>query len=278
MTTDRKTIRQNVGTQLGDMVLCTATSAGTTTTFLDVNNLVLPNNEYKGRTIWFRDGTLANLEQSRKINASTFATGTVQWGVALPEATAEGDEAELWNLRGTGWEPQEINRLITIAHREAQEHIPIPMTSSEMDFSYDDPVLTIPEAMVTVTGLEFQDAGHSGWRSVEYGQRTGAPGWRVDRASREIRIDGNWRYRLDGYTLRIHGEQKESPLEDDTDLTAINAEYLIARVGELACGALLLRTPEPGLIRDKQMQFREEARFKRTMAVPRRSTIRVRVD
>jgi hypothetical protein len=278
MATSRTTIRQDVGTALGDMFIATATSAGTTTTFLDVNTLVLPANEYKGRTIWFSDGTVANLEQSRKINGSTPGTGTVQWAVALPSATAAGDEAEMWNLRGTGWEPQEINRLIKMAHREAQEHIPIPLTSSEFTWDEDAPTLTIPEAMIAVTGVEYQHQVSEAWNAIPRAQRRGAPGYYVQREDRTIRIDGPLRYGLDGFTLRIHGEQRESPMVDDSDLTQINVEYLVARVCEMACSALLLRTPDPGLVRDKMLTFQGEARAKRTMAIPRRAVNRDRVD
>jgi hypothetical protein len=276
VATTRRQIRQDVGTQLGDMIVSVATAEGTTTSFTDANTLVLPTNEYKGRTIWFSDGTASNLEASRKINAS--ATSSVSWAVALPAVPAIGDEAELWNLRGTGWEPQEINRLISIAHREAQEHLPIEAESDEFTWDADDPFLNIPENMIAVTGVHWQEPNTENWRTLPMAKRIGAHGYRVIRHNRTIEILGYPQYALDTRTMVIQGYQRESDLEDDTDETAVNREYLVARVCELACSALLMRSPEAGLLRDKLQMYRQESQVKRTMAIPRRALNVIRVD
>lgn len=277
MTTSRVQIRQDVLTHLGDGFVATASVAGTTTAFTDANTLVLPANEYKGRTIWFSGGTAANLEQSRKINGSTGST--VQWGVALPADTAQGDEAEFWNHRGTGWEPQEINRLISIAHRELTEHLPIDMESDEFVWDADSPSLNIPEAMIAVTGVQWQEESDTAnWRNVPRAQRRNAPGYWVDRANRTLIIDGAYRYHLDVRTVTILGYRRESALDEDSSTTATNREALVARVCELACAALLLRSPEPGLIRDKLQMYQRDAQYKRTLAIPRRAANVDRVD
>ena len=258
------------------MIVCVASETTDTTTFRDDNTLVLPNNEYKGRTIWFSDGTVANLGQSRKINTSTGSI--IGWATALPSAVAAGDEVELWNHRGIGWEPQEINRFISMAHRELTEHLPIPMESSEFTWDYEEPYLMIPEEMIAVAGVTWQESESENWRNISRAQRRNAPGYWVDRAFRTIYIDGTMRYSLDGYTLTIQGYRRESTLDDDQSQTAINQEALVARVCELACAALMTRTPEPGLIRDKLQMYRQEAQYKRTLAIPRRATNVDRVD
>jgi len=272
----RKQIRQDVLTELGDGFVATATDAGTTTQFVDSNTLVLPTSEYRGRTIWFSGGTMANLEASRKINGSSGSS--VQWGVALPAPTAPGDQAEFWNYRGTGWEPQEVNRLIQIAHRDAQEHLPIADVSDEKAWSASVGSLAIPDHIIAVTGVQYYDLHQNTWRNIDRATRPASPGYWVEKHDRTITINGRLRFALDTYAVRIRGYAREEELTADDKTTQVNREYLVARVCELACAALLLRTEDPGLVRDKWQFYQREAGFKRTLAVPRRATNVDRVD
>lgn len=263
-TTTRQTIRQDVGYTLGDMKLLTATSNGLTTTFIDNVNLFLPNNEYRGTRLRFTSSPNLGLEAT--VTASTQSTGSLTFTPART-STAAGNTAELWNWQGNGFLPENINYFIQQAHREAQQYFPLPAYAEETDeFDRIDPEIAIPDTFRAVTGLQWID-GDDNWRAVKRAKKPGAPGYWVEKAGRVIVLNGNAREGMSGYPYRVRGYVMEDELTADDDVTVVNAEWLRARVCELACTAMLNRMPE---LRDKVALYKGDAQQKRAMIVARR--------
>jgi hypothetical protein len=69
---DLRTIRRHIGKSLGDMALLEATAASTVNTFIDTNNLYIPDKMANGRIIYFMDG--ANDGLKRIVTDSTRGT------------------------------------------------------------------------------------------------------------------------------------------------------------------------------------------------------------
>lgn len=266
-TTTRRQVRQDIGTTLGDMLLLTATANGSTTTFIDALNLPLPNNEYRGCRLYFTSSPNDNLQAT--VTASTQSSGTLTFAPAR-SSTVAGNTAELWNWQGNGFQPDHINRFIGQAHREAMQYLPVPAHAEESDaFDGNDPTIDVPATFRAVTGVQWQDDDLN-WRSIPRAKGPGKPGYWVERASREIQVMGAARDVMDGRIYRVRGYLMESDLDDDTDTTAVNAEWLRARVCELACTAIVQRAANPALLRDKIALYKGDAQVKRAMVVGRR--------
>lgn len=262
-TTTRKTLRQDVGYTLGDLILLTATSNGSTTTFLDNVNCFLPNSEYRGTRLYFTSGSNSGLQAT--VTDSTQSTGTLTFSPARTSTTT-GNTAELWNWQGNGFLPDNINMFIQQAHREAMQYFPLPALAEESDaFDRDYPFITIPDTFRAVTGLQWLDSDEN-WRSVARAKGPGKPGYWVDKAGRSIVLNGGARESLSDGTYRVRGYTMEAELTSDTSETVVNAEWLRARVCELACTAMMNRMPE---LRDKVALYKGDAQLKRTMIVGR---------
>lgn len=263
-TTTRRTIRQDVGYTLGDLILLAATSNGLTTTFIDALNCYLPNNEYRGTRLYFTSAPNNNLQAT--VTGSSQSTGTLTFTPART-STQSSNTAELWNWQGNGFLPDNINYFIRQAHREAMQYLPIPAVAEEsVSFDRDDPVIAIPDTYRAVTGVQWLDDDEN-WHAAPRAKGPGKPGYWVEKASRTIQIMGQARTDLDGRIYRVRGYLMEDELTEDDDVTTVNAEWLRARVCELACTAMLNRMPE---LRDKVALYKGDAQLKRTMIVNRR--------
>lgn len=270
----RKFIRQSVGTETGDMVLCVVTSGGSNVAFADRNKLWRPRDEYIGRVAYFVGGTVANLQEMRKIIAADSSSATVQWSIGLPQPTQADDEVELWSRQGTGWDPDEVNRLIRTAHEEANAHFPLPATAEIGTFSADDPYIAIPNTVVAVTGISWisPDLPYTGdWSPIARSSGRNSPGYYVEKETRRVVIAGDDRSRMNRMTARIHGYIKEQPLDSDTAVTNFNVEYLTARIKDLMWSQIAMKTDKPQIALNAAGMARQEAMIKRAMVVPRRS-------
>jgi hypothetical protein len=270
----RLEIRQMAGMGTGDLIVARASRDGTDAQFYDDSKLLRPREEYVGRRIYFVGGTAENLGKIRRITAASSATGLVQWSGILPAATQEGDIAELWSRHELGWEPDDVNRFIAQAHREASSHFQISATAELGEFSASSPSLSIPSSFVAVTGVEWYDESiphTTDWTNLDKARNRNGPGYWVDKANRTVIIAGNPRRTLDSKTVRLRGYIKERPLEYDADVTNLNVEWIVARVKELMFNQLSMRTDNIQVAMSMAAQFRQEAMVKRTMVMPRRA-------
>lgn len=231
--TSRLDLRRQVSDLLGDLKIATATSGGSTTTFVDASRLAAPLNAFMGREALFTGGTVANLGQVRFVSGST--TGGQLTFAALPSATAANDEIELRNVRHQGWGADEIHRAINTALSDAWAGIwePVQETLSTFSaasgvanaaFSVNSPTLDLPNSFAYVFSVEWQDSlGY--WHSVPPTTMTDEPGW-VLVPGGQVQINGNWAWDADGAAIRITGYKRFAPLLTDADTTTVNAEWL----------------------------------------------------
>jgi hypothetical protein len=242
----RKVLRRMVGRGLGDCVVCVATAAGNTQTFLDDDHLDGPDNAYKGMDLYVTGGTAANLGQRRRLTASTQASGLVTWQKVLPAATAEGDEAELWNTRGIAIKPTEINDFINDSIVFAGEQRDIPVEAAVVAaFDRDDPRLVVPAAITRGVYAVVWEDDEGFIQTVEPANGYGAYGWFYDKSSQRIVIGGGeYLGLMDGQTVTVKGVGAPATLAADTDTTSINVEWLVAEAKRMAVTAMRMRNPD----------------------------------
>ena len=69
MGTTRATLRRAVGRLCGDVLVGTATDAGTTTTFLDSTRFVAGDDALAGRQAYYVSGHASNIGLTRRVSA-----------------------------------------------------------------------------------------------------------------------------------------------------------------------------------------------------------------
>ena len=221
MATTRTALRQWIGDTLGDYRSLTATANGSTTTFIDAQNLTRQDDAIIGQTIYFTSGTNAATE--RRITDNTESTGTVTF-VAVTASTATSDTAELWNDRGTGVKPSvvhaHINRAIAAVERNY-------LTEVTAEFSFDgaSPVTELGQG--TWVGVV-----KGGFWEDSVGARHRIPGadMRIDRANRTFELLGDSLWMADGRTIIITGYTAAGSLSTDASTTNVDAEYIVNQV------------------------------------------------
>lgn len=217
-TATRKQLRRRVGDVLGDFKLYTATQAGTTTTFVDEDRLAVSDNHLVGRQAYLAAGTAANLGLTRRVAASTQGAASVTFGVALPAATAIGDEMELWREEwGVG--VAEVHRAINHAILAAGDLALSPAQNTAAAFDRDAPSVAIPAGWAFLGYPEWQDEQDL-WHPVP------RAGWRYDRYGRAVELLGRARDLADNRQVRLFGYTAASELASDDAATAVDAEWL----------------------------------------------------
>ena len=245
MSVTRKDIRRGVLRKLGDLIVLTATSAGTTTTMKDARNLIGEPDAYRGRFIRFTGGTASNLGEIRYISGSSRTDRTITLDDALPAATADGDEAEVVNMHGLGYRFQDVDMAIDTAFQAAVDFAPVQAAYSAGTFDEDSPYIAIPDSWVAISGVEWQDPDTLVWNRMAYHNRKYGNGWTLDRPSRRVFVSGPTAARVDGATMRLIGQTIPDIPVDDDDTTEVNAEWIIARCVSELSSAAYRRNPTP---------------------------------
>jgi len=255
----RKSLRREIGRELGQCIVLTAES-GTDTTLVDRSRLTYPNNAYKGRTLYFTGGTAGNIGETRTVIASTQSSGQIEWSEALPAAVAAADEAELWGMHGEGVEPWEVNDMINTVVLDVGYNYGTPVTAAvAAAFDYEDPEITIPAAVTRmIYSLQYQPDGTDLWLEVDRATSPGGAGYWVNRGLGTITVGGDyWLSELDDLDLQIVGDSFQTALASDAATTAVPKEYLVAEVCARLCLAMLERSPE--LARARLQVFSQRA-------------------
>lgn len=217
------------------MLKCTATANGTTTTFIDKLRLHRGNGSLKERIGWVAGGTAANLYQMVRVTGNTQADFTVTFtDTALPSSTATGDVLELWNERGQGYYPDDVNSEINSALAIVAHQVTTTDEEEIADFDFDDPYLTIPADWLFFGGVWYEDTDEL-WREIPATESH----MDIDVQNRTVRLKGEARRNADTYTVKLIGDLPSSALTSDTDSTACDAEWLTAYVAyRLMFGAM----------------------------------------
>lgn len=267
--TSLRQLRQRVGRLLGDMLLLKATANGTDTSFIDTDNLIMPDNGYRGHDVLMVSSASQNRGKIRRVLSSTQGTGRINFISPLPVATAEGDTAELWNKHGSGWRPQEVNDHIREAHQRAMAHAPVEAIVPLGTWSRGTPSIDVPSRVVAVYGMQWLGADQE-WSDVIPAARPNGPGYWPSKADRKLYVSGYWREAMDQREVRLLGYCLEPELLGDDDETAINAEWLVVEACRNLLSVAMDRLPDQRAIQQRIGPMMQEAIAKRTMAAGRR--------
>ena len=234
----RKDLRREVLSRFGDLVVATATEAGTTTTFTDANTLFGESSTYAGRTAYVSGGTAANLGATRRVIGYNGTTQTLTFQTALPAAVAEGDEIELTNAYGVGVTHAGVHRSLNWALSASREYA-LERAVEDVATAFDGltaRTVTLPADWVAIEAVHYQHPTSSEWKPVKHARTLGRDGWAVDHANRTLVINGPWAAKLDGYDLRLSGYTTPAALDSDDDTTTLDIEWVTNK----ATGHLML--------------------------------------
>jgi hypothetical protein len=223
-------IRRAVGGEIGDMMLLEATADGDTTTLVDANNLWLPDRALINRVLYFTGGSEANIGSKRIATGNSQAATHVTWAVALLEPTLIGDVAEMWNTRGTGWDPiQDVNREINNVVRKALDYVWVPTMVEIGAFDQNVPYAAIPTEVRAFGAVEHDD--DLGLRyTIPAARQQGQAGWWYEPGSGLLWINQPYAAAADTYNIYLHAEVDDVNMEIDSDTIGLPLEYILANV------------------------------------------------
>lgn len=233
MAVTRKFLRQSIGAIVGDLDIFTATSGGTTTTFVDALNGHVENNSLVAREGIFSGGTAGNLNSVVRVTANVKSTTTLTFTPAVATSTASGDTFELYNRDGQGPKIHEIHNAINRCISFVSGSVLTEVVSSESTFDVDSPSITIPASWVRLTHVEYQDLWDDQWYAIH--EADWRPG--VDRVAKTVTPDNIPRFYMDTAQVRLRGYTEASEMSTDASTTLVDAEWLIHE----AASQLLLR-------------------------------------
>lgn len=258
-------IRRAVGNRSGDMVLLTATAAGTTTLLADRNNLWLPDDSCRGRMLLFLDGL--NAGEKRVVTASAQSTTQVEWGVALPVAVADGDVAELWRKRGQGYDPiADVNAAINTNIRIAAAYTwTDDMESIVAPFDVTTGAFAVPADVRVIAAVEYEDGGGR-WNAIPLAGSIATDGWSLNRGAGTVALNGSYGRLANSRAIRLRVLRDLAALDDDDDTTSVSFEWLVAQTeADLLKIAYTRKEEDRGLFNRWQAALREAERLRPAM-------------
>lgn len=230
MGTSRATLRRAIGRLCGDLIVATATAAGTDTTVVDTTNLVAGDDALVGRQAYPVSGTAGNVGETRRVSANAEATGTVTVSVAWPAATAAGDVVELYASRSVSPTPEEIHDKINDVIRAVADVNLILTEDTPATFDAADPYLDVPSGWVGFVKAMWQDALGI-WHDVP---KATATLHRFLGAAGQVELTGEARWLADGREVMLVGVSPASELASDSATTTINPDWIVKQcAGEL---------------------------------------------
>lgn len=246
MGATRRQIRRDVLRAVGDLRILTATADGSDVTFIDTVSLVGETGAYRGREVIFTGGTTANLGEIRYVTGSSSQQRGIGFGIALPAATATGDEAEMLNTRGTGFRIQDVHDAINQAIRGIANRALVPAGTDDLAYARGNAIIA-PADFATIENVQWKRANDqcAEWRSLPKATRPNGFGWSVDPATREVVIAGRPGWWIDGGTVKVWGLAPPPELFDDGDETKLDPEWLTNAAAALLLRARYLRMPTP---------------------------------
>lgn len=231
----RSELRRMVGDMLRDHLRLMASVSGSVSTLRDDVNLLDSQDAYVSSIGIAVGGTAANLGQQFRVVGSDSQTHTITFDPTLPAAVAAGDVVDLFNLGGYGFRPQFYDSEIDAAVRLAYPDFLLDVIwQSPTVFSKASPVVTLPDQFVAIHTVEWLDVTNE-WRQLPKSRRAGkwGQGWSVDRPQRQLRVDGDYRWPMNGRTLRVRGYGRHAPPTSDGDLVQVDTSWMVHQVASL---------------------------------------------
>lgn len=226
--------RARVADRMQDLLRLTATADGGLNTFTDALNLTDSLNQYQG-THFIMINALEpdNTGQQRRVTGSSGTTFSVTLDRNLPGVVREGDTAHLFNLSGKGFRPQIYDSMIRTVVDEAYPTFLLEIERTVSSFPTDSRRIAIPAEFAAVHSLSLDDDdADNDYRRVPPSRREGRYqiGFSVDRASREIVVNGDWSDESSGIPYRIGGYARHPVPQSDNDYIVIPERWLSLEV------------------------------------------------
>lgn len=212
----------SVSRRLGDCQLLVASSAGTTSTFVDTTRVSATRRHLIGAQLFFYDQQYANFGQFRFI--SGVATSTISVSPVLATAPAINSVAAVVNARGKGFEVEDISGAINDVISRLRGTCMERIDASELDDAFDVATGTVelPEGMNELYLLEAYRTGRADWIEIPKARSRGGYGWSVDdSADGIVRIEGPGASDVDACTIRAWGYGYQLELGGWSDELAI---------------------------------------------------------
>jgi hypothetical protein len=234
VSTTRQALRQEIGRLTGDMLKCTATANGSTTSLIDDIRLYRGDGKLTGRIGWVAYGatnlSAQNLYSMVRVTGNTRSTFTVRFNdTALTQDTAEGDIFEFWNTDSMGFYPDDVNAEINSAIAACESLVTEPDEETIDDFDSADPYIDIPADWAFFGGARYEDTaqGEDGiWMEIDGNDQN----LEIDARNRKVRLMPLIAGKAHGYRVRLYGDIPSTALTLDTQSTSVDPEWLTAYV------------------------------------------------
>jgi hypothetical protein len=236
-------LRRLIGDVTGDVLVCTATSAGTTTTFADTAHLADRGDRAPSivnRLLYFSDdGDLLNQGHEAAVTDFASATRTITFAPAAPAAIAEFDVVELWSVSERIGSIGAITRLINYAIKQVEDIAGLEEYSTPaVTFDARTGLVTIPDEWAEVGGVEWTDA-------TGYARELPSRWLRVRPAGRQLEIRGRGAALAHRRSVRLWGYPRCEPLAYEDDETPVDAPWIVESVAEALTLAPSWRSSDP---------------------------------
>jgi hypothetical protein len=241
--TSRRTLRRWVAGEIGELITGTGTSAGgNTSTFKDAVTFQIPDSELQGREAWYVSSanplSAANVGTLRIVSDNDEGDTSISVAPAWPAEPQTGDVIELFNARGYSVSVLEIHDKLNQLIQEVSEEGAIAEASSSSVMTWQTPDITAPDDWIWLYGAEYADSWGT-WRMIH-------PADIVPRtwdSPVTVRIkDASFRLALNyGGTVHLIGAPALSQLNDDTDVTSVDAAWLVRQTAAEVQRAAALR-------------------------------------
>lgn len=224
-------IRRRVARSLRDYRRAVATSPGSTTTLVDIFNLVNNTDYYRGAEIVCVTGHPENIGKKRKVVSSAYETGTATFIPPLPQPTQVGDVFDMYRFARVPFMIQEYDDAINDAIAAAWpanrvRALVVPVEPFDRATGY----FSIPDQVRGVYGVAYAREGdYLSWPRVEQAKYPHDAGWYVDTASRQITFGGATDF-LNARQLALYSYVQPGPLTSDNSLTTTEPEWLVDQV------------------------------------------------
>ena len=225
---------EDVATQVGDLMTLQATADGAAdgSTWVDHFNLsAVSPKSLKGSellcTVAAGDNQYA---KARILESVPTDPPTATLIPALPEQVKAGDLADVVNVYSQGWHISDYVRIINQALNAAYPNHLAAITYQWTDpFDRAAPTLDVPSTFSVIARVEWLDA-QGLWQEIPRAPSNtpGWNGWAWDAFSQKLVIGGEQRNWASGYSVRVGGYGKPTPLVAFTDQTDCDPEWLVS--------------------------------------------------
>ncbi len=273
MSSTRRDLRRLIGDVTGDLLVCTTTSAGTTTTFSDTARLADRGDRAPSivnRILYFStDADTLNLGHEAAVTDYASSTRTITFTPAAPTAVTSGKVVELWSVAERIGSIGAIHRLIDYAIKQVEDMAGLEEYSTPaVTFDARTGTISIPATWAEVGGVEWTDA--SG-----YARELSSRWLRVRPAGRTVEIHGRGAALANRRSVRLWGYPRMTALATDAATTDVDAAWIVNVVSQSLTLAPSWRSGDPAAAERRANFWSTQAQLYKREVMSARRGLRV---